>query len=114
MMIETTDDDLPLLGPHNDRELELMLAGRKPAAMFDEFAADLYADDFPPHVAAGRILKIARYFPDANPRHDIRRTVYVLPGEEWRADAVDRIHHAFYRGRGWKHEYNVEIGRLLG
>ena len=41
MMDRKADHEFPLVGPHNDRKLELMLRGRKPAAMFDEFEADL-------------------------------------------------------------------------
>lgn len=66
----TADDEPqapPGVGPHSLHELELMLAGTKPAAMFGEavqFRDIIPEDDFAPHVAAGRIIKREYYWDD--------------------------------------------------
>lgn len=73
------------------RELDLMLAGTKPAAMFGEaiqFRDILPEADFAPHVAAGRIIKREYYYTDAN--HTFVE-IYALPGEEWRIDALHEL-----------------------
>lgn len=57
----------PGVGPHELRELELMLAGTKPAAMFGEavqFRDIIPEDDFAPYVASGRTLKREYYRDD--------------------------------------------------
>jgi len=52
-----SEEENPNIGPHDDRELELMLAGRKPLAMFTEvlpLESGLIPEaDFAPHVASG-------------------------------------------------------------
>ncbi|HMA16509.1 MAG TPA: hypothetical protein VKP12_17100, partial [Kiloniellaceae bacterium] len=48
------------IGPHEGRELELMLAGTKPLAMFGDAvgsAQEVPEDDFAPYVAEGRIVR---------------------------------------------------------
>ena len=47
----------PGVGPHEGKELDLMLAGTKPLALFSdavEGASSFPEADFVPHVAAGR------------------------------------------------------------
>src|SRR5262245_49363302 len=85
------------IGPHEDRELALMLAGEKPLAMFSEIVpieAGLVPDEaFEPHVAAGQIIKrevyeavlpLTVHHPDAR----LRRVLYALPDEAWRIEAM--------------------------
>ncbi|MEX2642606.1 MAG: hypothetical protein WD270_04090 [Acetobacterales bacterium] len=84
------------IGPHEGRELELMLAGRKPLAMFSDARQhrDLFPeDDFAPHVAAGRIIRGERSFL-SHGGIDVVCIYYALPGEAWRIDAVHRIQQA--------------------
>src|SRR5690606_29233921 len=48
------------VGPHEDRELELMLAGTKPLAMFGDAvgsAQEAPEDAFAPYVADGAIIR---------------------------------------------------------
>lgn len=83
-------EDLPELpkgvGPHNDKELELMLAGEKLPAMFSDLLGPdtvLTTAAFAPHVAAGEIIMTVfnELLPDGR---TLRHEFYALPGEEWR------------------------------
>ncbi|WP_417625338.1 hemin receptor [Paremcibacter congregatus] len=84
------DDEFDLppgIGPHNDRELELMLAGTKPMAMFSDavHVSDYFPDaDFAPHVETGKIIRVEEIIPDEP--YDIRYLFFALPGEEWRIE----------------------------
>ncbi len=74
-----------MIGPHNGKELELMLAGKKRFARFSAEAglSPEEAGDagFEPHVAAGRIKKFV-HASQTGPAVETR--YYCLPGEEWR------------------------------
>lgn len=118
MTDETDAPDLPPgVGPHELRELELMLAGSKPAAMFyDGLVARwiIPEDDFEPHVLAGRIIKRVIIAPDGNGMESIC-VYYALPGEEWRIDALETINHAIRsRLRPATDQDDIETGQLLG
>lgn len=108
----------PGVGPHELRELELMLAGEKPAAMFGEaiqFRDILPEDDFAPHVAAGRIIKREYYWDDLVNGHSFVDIYYALPGEEWRIDALHELNLVTRnRLRSWTEEDEFATGRLLG
>ncbi|MEQ8392174.1 MAG: hypothetical protein RIB30_14380 [Thalassospira sp.] len=84
------DDDFELppgIGPHNDRELELMLAGTKPMALFSDavHVSDYFPDaDFAPHVETGKIIRVEEIIPDEP--YGIRYLFFALPGEEWRIE----------------------------
>jgi hypothetical protein len=106
------------VGPHERRELKLMLAGKKPAAMFGEavqFRDILSEDDFAPHVAAGRIVKREYYWDDPVSGHSFVGIYYALPGEEWRIDALHELRMIVHRkSRRWTDEDEFSTGRLLG
>ncbi len=108
----------PGVGPHELCELDLMLAGTKPAAMFGEaiqFRDIIPEDDFAPHVAAGRIIKREYYWDDKDSGHSFVEIYYALPGEEWRIDALHELNHIAYdKVRPWTAEDDRETGRLLG
>jgi len=77
----------PGIGPHEGRELELMLAGSKPMAMFSDalHVSDYFPDaDFDPHVAAGTIIRVEEIIP--RPPFEMRYLFFALPGEEWRIE----------------------------
>ena len=61
------DNDLPPgSGPHEGRELELMLAGAKPLAMFnDDLPEGMEPPEiaFDPYVAEGRFVKAENFLP---------------------------------------------------
>lgn len=112
------EPDLPPgIGPHEGRELELMLAGRKPLAMFYDAVpptVDLPEADFAPHVAAGRIVMREEIYKSARTGNATRYLYYALPQEAWRIDALHSMQSGFYAGRPATDEDDTEIGRLLG
>ncbi|PJI39600.1 hypothetical protein [Ferrovibrio sp.] len=108
----------PGVGPHSLRELDLMLAGTKPAAMFGEavqFRDIIPEDDFAPHVAAGRIVRREYYWDDKESGHSFVEIYYALPGEEWRIDALHELNLVVQeKRRCWTAADERETGRLLG
>ncbi|MBP3127762.1 hypothetical protein [Thalassospira sp. ER-Se-21-Dark] len=113
------DDEFELppgIGPHNDRELELMLAGTKPMAMFSDavHVSDYFPDaDFAPHVAAGRIIRVEEIIP--RPPHDMRYLFFALPGEEWRIEGALGMCRNLCAGNVADHDADsARIGELLG
>lgn len=107
--------DLPVgIGPHEGRELELMLAGKKPCAFFHDALPEngqiseqiILERAFAPYVAGGKFLRFSKETSKNNQL--IRYVCFTLPAEAWRADAIF-----------WLREYNDDaadrmIGRLLG
>ncbi len=112
----------PLIGPHEGRELALMLEGRKKLAVFHEWAdrIDSLPEEvipekaFAPHVAAGRIVRRAEDILYGDGR-TIRYVCFALPGEVWRIDAFlfmrrdAALHPRLYGDAG-----DIVTGRLLG
>ncbi len=113
------DDDFELppgIGPHNDRELELMLAGTKPMAMFSDAAhvSDYFPEaDFAPHVEAGRIIRIEEIIPKEP--YDMRYLFYALPGEAWRIEEALVMCRSLCAGTVKDHDTDsARMGELLG
>jgi hypothetical protein len=87
--------DLSAAG-HVGRELELMLAGRKPLALFyddaDDPAGTIPEERFAPHVAAGAFVRDELVLPLADPllgsSSRVRYVLYALPTEQWRIPAA--------------------------
>jgi hypothetical protein len=111
---------------HTGRELELMLAGVKPLAVFyhshpDEPSERIIPENaFKPYVDAGKFEK--REFvtfldtpPPATHRHvkGIRWVLYALPEENWRIDAFLEL-KAEADVRGWSEEFERREGFLYG
>lgn len=113
------DNPPPEIGPHEDRELELMLSGEKPLAYFCELTrADFEWPDeeFEPYVQSGQILKREVLHTETilGVDEEIRFLFYALPGEEWR---IDKAHANRMRGNenGIETEFDSrEMGALLG
>jgi hypothetical protein len=99
---------LPGIGPHEGRELELMMSGLKPLAMFSEpIPPDFdYFDEeqFDLLVAQGRLVKSVTFENSGIPNHQdkqFRRVLYALPDQEWRIGAflaLVKIQNAFRLG----------------
>lgn len=113
------DDDFELppgIGPHNDRELELMLAGTKPMAMFSDavHVSDYFPEaDFAPHVEAGRIIRVEEIIPKEP--YDMRYLFYALPGEDWRIEEALVMCRNLCAGTVKDHDADsARIGTLLG
>ena len=86
------DTELPPgVGPHEGRELELLLAGQKPVArfLFDGLSEE-YEDQFKEAVESGQILEFD--FPAEEPH--LHRRYYCLRGEEWRVKVMELVDHA--------------------
>jgi hypothetical protein len=76
------------IGPHEGRELELLLAGEKPAARFRlDGLSEEYEARFREAVERGDILEFD--FP-ASELH-LHRRFYCRRGEEWRVKVMDLI-----------------------
>jgi hypothetical protein len=106
----------PGIGPHEGRELDLMLRGEKPLAMFCDVVPSGYDwpdEAFAPHVAAGRIVSKEVLTPTPDGRHTVRYLYYALPDEAWRIDAIHAL-VATGEQDADRTETEARIGRLLG
>lgn len=108
---------------HTNRELGLMLAGRKPFAMFAheriagfEKTDALAGQGFDAHVASGAFTEHVRTFTrrplDGSPV-EIDYHFYARPGEEWRVDACCLLLDLLHRG-AWGPQLEWLQGKLLG
>lgn len=106
---------------HTNRELELMLSGKKPMAVFSDaypnrIGSALYSNQpFEKFVAKGvinRTLKIRRVenpIPAKN-LFAIMWDYYTLPGEEWRIEEYEKL----WDGTRWTLTKERRQGELLG
>lgn len=82
-------DAPPFIGPHNGRELELMLARQKPLAKFTrELVAPEYDygdEGFAEFVENGTLLMFS--FEE----NEVEHRYYCLPSEEWRVKVLELI-----------------------
>jgi len=126
----TTDaaerDDAPLppqIGPHEGREIALMLAGKKPLAYFYGFVGEtgIIPDaEFEPHVQAGTLVKREWIVtlpppPDGRTLPPFRHVLLALPEDAWRIDAAFEVINGYDGDRRRRGEdARVRMGRLLG
>lgn len=116
-----TDDQIELpagIGPHEGRELELMLSGEKPLAMFYDIVPatiELPEAEFEPFVASGRIVKRTALYVDHKMGITHRYLFYALPGEEWRIEEMQAFKEAMFSA-SYRHDPSVDrrAGWLLG
>jgi hypothetical protein len=104
------------VGPHEGRELELMIRGVKPLnpsefEIFPEQEFDLL-------VAEAKLIKNVSIEPLRGPdgkEHQVRRVLYALPGEVWRIRAMLLV-QGLYQSLtpGWRPDLDRVIGLLLG
>jgi hypothetical protein len=115
--------DKPLFaGPHEGRELELMLRGAKPLSMFvdvepSEF--ELFPEqEFDSFVSKGKLVKRVQLEATSDRSGKdvtLRRILYALPHDEWRIDAfllVQSVYDSLCPG--WRPDLDRVIGLLLG
>jgi hypothetical protein len=113
----------PMIGPHQGKELELMLAGRKHLAIFgdavpeDNIISEVIIPEkaFSPYVAEGKIIRFCEevYIPEKNIK--IRNVCFVSQNNEWRAHAYFWMQKECMNGRRpFDDAYEYFIGRLLG
>jgi hypothetical protein len=121
-------NEWPHFNNHTGRELELMLAGRKPLSMFYDMA-DAEPDEkiipeiaFDGYVRSGQFAKQEQIFvaammdPQTGKPHLIRYVFYALKGEEWRIPAIILVMTAWQKSvSNFPIEfYDRLIGPLLG
>lgn len=109
--------DLPKgVGPHEDKELELMLAGRKPLAMFYDTIPEcgvIPEDDFRPYVDKGLLIK-SELFRDAVD-YQMRYIFYALPEEKPLLDKIAALLQSAWSGQcPMDDAYEYKVGSLLG
>lgn len=111
------------VGPHEGRELELMIDGSKPLSMFVIESTDPGWTEFPEkkfdeQVAAERFKKYVHITQAEIPGGgfiEIRTVYYSLIEEEWRIRAfvfIDNLYKAL--GPGYRSDLERIIGGLLG
>src|SRR5262245_19891114 len=98
-MVHDRENRRAFVGPHEGRELELMLSGSKPLSMFIEPVGETEFEYFPEEefdklVVQGKLLKnvTMEMFPDPRGGEEkCRRVLYALPGEDWRIRAMSLV-----------------------
>ncbi len=106
------------IAPHEGRELELMLASKKPLAMFSEVLQVEFPwpdEEFAPYVEQGLIIKQEFIDKTSDGLYDLRHLYYALPNEAWRIEKIHPLTLTSYGG--WCEQAAAdcaEIGRLLG
>jgi hypothetical protein len=103
------------IGPHEGRELDLMLTGEKPLAMFcDVVGPHTHWPDalFAPHVASGAVVKKDFFHDTPDGRHQVRTVFFALPDDVWRIDAAYAL--SCQPGDSAGGDDAIALGRLLG
>jgi hypothetical protein len=109
-----------MIGPHQGKELELMLAGEKHLAAFTDAVPEdgiisekiIPEKAFAPYVTAGKIIRICKEY--NSPPHKIRSVFFTTPGNEWRAYAYFWLcQEASSKRRPFDDAHEFMIGRLL-
>ena len=100
---------------HTNRELGLMLSGKKPLSSFvdgDGWFPDVmvrYLRLFDRHVVDGRLVRHDHYSETSGKRH--HRILFALPNEEWRMQAMIDLMSGL---GGWSPDHERREGELLG
>jgi hypothetical protein len=110
------------VGPHEGRELDLMLTRAKPLAMFVDSIPPEYEghpeEEFDSVVADGKLVKSVSVsaFKDAGGKErQTRRVLYALPEEAWRIPAMELVQKLYDSLLpGWRPDLERVIGLLLG
>lgn len=111
-----------MIGPHQGKELELMLSGKKHLALFYDVFTDgkennediIPEEAFKPYVDSGTIIRQSHDLRAAKDGTIITYVCFTLPGHEWRADALFWItQETIGNGRPYDDAYETMTGRLL-
>lgn len=112
-----------MIGPHQGKELELMLAGQKHLAMFCEALVEgkeipelvIPEKAFAPYVQNGAITRISRDILSFKSPYPARYVFFTTPGQEWRAHAFLSAQEECMTGkRPFDEAHEFFVGRLLG
>ena len=112
-----------MIGPHQGKELELMLAGEKSLAVFH----DIYTDGqdiseeiipetaFAPHVRNGNIKRFEKIITNKTNGDLVKFVCFSALGEEWRAHFYLWLEEQFFsKELEYKPLHAEIIGKLLG
>ncbi len=110
---------------HENRELELMLAGRKPLAMFYEVLSLLPEEEFipeekfSPYVASGQFVRgesdiAGPYSQKLGRETKIKYVLFALKEEEWRINAMLLLKKQHARTLAWNETCERIESALLG
>ncbi len=111
-----------MIGPHQDKELELMLAGKKNFSVFceavienQEIPETIIPDKaFLPYVEKGIFARFSKDFLSPKMPYPARYVCYTVTGQEWRAKAFLWMHQECLLGnRPFDDAYEFFVGRLL-
>ena len=112
-----------MIGPHEGKELELMLLGEKPMAIFHDYVPDsgeieeyiVPEKAFAPYVMQGRFVRFEREFLSLKNGSLIRYVCFTQPSETWRAEFFLWLKSEFYSAH-IKHDvsHDILVGKLLG
>ena len=106
------------IGPHEGRELDLMLAGDKPLAMFSDIVSSGFEwpdEQFDPYVTSGALVKKEFRTNTPDGRYEVRHLYFALPEEAWRIEEAHELNCLHFEA--WNIEAQnacVKLGRLLG
>ncbi len=112
-----------MIGPHEGKELDLMLSGAKKLAVFHDAIQEnqrppeaiIPEQTFAPYVDNGTFTRIEYLVRDAKNGLDILYVCFTPPDETWRAKAFLWIkEQTFNRKRQQDDADDITIGRLLG
>ena len=109
----------PGVGPHDGKELSLMLAGRKPLAMFYDTVPEIGViprHEFQSYVTVGRIVsREVTFLPTATGGVPVR---FVFYGQPWAPEGMAKlqeIHRRIHDGSlAGSDDVDTQVGRLLG
>ena len=112
-----------MIGPHEGKELELMLMGDKKLAIFHDavpsegqISEEIIPENaFAAHVQAGTIKRFSKDIYNTKSGNLIRYVCFTLPNEEWRASFILWLKEERLVGRVLHDPaHDAIIGRLLG
>ena len=111
------------LGPHEGHELELMLAGEKPLALFYDTIPEcgvIPEGEFAPHVNSGKLIMSERTFQSSDKGKPevtipVRVVFYALPEEAGRIDqGFGLLEEVLFQPGRPNDDDDARLGRLLG
>ncbi len=112
-----------MIGPHEGKELELMLTGEKKLSMFhdsiidgQEIPEDIIPENaFSTHVTKGSIKRFSQNIRAAKSDGVIRYVFFTLPTEEWRAEFLIWLKQNTLKNEMPNDKaHDILVGQLLG
>lgn len=112
-----------MIGPHEGKELKLMLKGEKSLSLFYDVVSEeggtcediIPEKEFSSYVDNGTFLRFSQDIFDPKNDYFIRYVLFTLPNEAWRAEFVLWLKSERFAGRlGHDPAHDQLIGQLLG